>query len=103
MGLKHRLPAAIPTGLDQTEKEGMRRVCRKSRQVKASKLSSECQKWGERASQENATHVAEGVLEIRLFSRTNMGEKEERYRKARLKLPSDRKETQRNDRHQLEG
>lgn len=75
MGLKHRLPAAIPTGLDQTEKEGMRRVCRESRQMKESKLSSECQKWGERAYQENATHVAEGVLKIRFFSRTNMGEK----------------------------
>ena len=44
MDLKHRLPAAIPTGLDQTEKEGMRGVCRESRQMKESKLSSECQK-----------------------------------------------------------
>ena len=47
--------------------------------------------------------MAEGVLKIRFFSRTNMGKKEERYRKVGLKLPSERKETLRNDRHQLEG
>ena len=67
MGQKHKLPAAFPTGLDLTEKKAVYREWGESRQVKESEWGSECQKWGVCALQGNATHVAGGVLKIRLF------------------------------------
>lgn len=49
----------------------------------------------------DATHMAGGMLKIRRFSSTNIGDKE-RGRRATLKLTSDETWSLRNDRHQLE-
>lgn len=49
----------------------------------------------------DATHMAGGMLRIRCFSSTNIGDKE-RGRRATLKLLSDETWSLRNGRHQLE-
>lgn len=66
-----------------------------------------CQKWQVYTYQEgvlnpgDATHMAGGMLEIRCFSSTSIGDKE-RDRRATLKLPSEETWSLRNDSHQLE-